>query len=70
MYSRPLFDMVIFFGGAYAATGTVKFSENAEPEVSYDEKSLQQSMGISSVVPIYINEIPDVDQFVRGAGAT
>ena len=61
MYSRPLFDMVIFFGGAYAATGTVKFSENAEPEVRYDERSLQQSMGISSVVPIYINEIPDVD---------
>ena len=26
MYSKPLFDMVIFFGGAYAATGTVKFS--------------------------------------------
>src|SRR3990170_7682330 len=28
MYSHPLFDMVIFFGGAYAATGTVTFSEN------------------------------------------
>jgi hypothetical protein len=61
MYSRPLFDMVIFFGGAYAATGTINFSENAEPEVKYDERTLQQSMGISSVVPIYINEIPDVD---------
>jgi hypothetical protein len=61
MYSKPLFDMVIFFGGAYAASGTIRFSETAEPEVAYDERTLQRSMGISSVVPIYINEIPDVD---------
>lgn len=61
MYSRPLFDMVIFFGGAYAATGTVTFSEGAKPQVQYDAKTMQQSMGISSVVPIYINEIPEVD---------
>jgi hypothetical protein len=61
MYSRPLFDMVIFFGGAYAATGTVTFSEAAKPQVQYDAKTMQQSMGISSVVPIYINEIPEVD---------
>jgi len=61
MYSRPLFDMVIFFGGAYASTGTVKFSEAAEPQVEYDAKTIQQNIGVSSVVPIYINEIPDVD---------
>ncbi len=61
MYSRPLFDMVIFFGGAYASTGTVTFSENASPKVKYDSKTLQQNMGISSVVPIYVNEVPDVD---------
>ena len=29
MYSRPLFDMVIFFGGAYASTGNIKFRETA-----------------------------------------
>jgi len=61
LYSKPLFDMVIFFGGAYAATGSIRFSETIEPEVTYDERTLQRSMGISSVVPIYINEIPDVD---------
>jgi hypothetical protein len=61
MYSKPLFDMVIFFGGAYAATGTVKFSETGLPAVDYDRKSFQQSVGISSVVPVYISEIPDVD---------
>jgi hypothetical protein len=61
LYSRPLFDMVIFFGGAYASTGTVTFQDNASPKVKYDAKTIQQNMGISSVVPIYINEIPDVD---------
>jgi len=61
MYSRPLFDMVIFFGGAYASTGTIKFTETAEPQVEYDAKTIQQNIGVSSVVPIYINEIPDVD---------
>jgi hypothetical protein len=62
MYSRPLFDLVIFFGGAYASTGTVTFSEDSMPVIKYDEKAIQQGAGISSVVPVYINEIPDVDQ--------
>jgi hypothetical protein len=61
MYSRPLFDMVIFFGGAYASTGTVTLCSDAAPKVKYDARTIQQNMGISSVVPIYINEIPDVD---------
>jgi len=66
MYSRPLFDMVIFFGGAYASTGTVTFNEGGKPLVKYDEKTMQQRAGISSVVPIYINEIVDVDQAFYG----
>jgi hypothetical protein len=68
MYSRPLFDMVIFFGGAYAATGTVTFSEKVEPKVLYDAKTIQQGTGISSVVPIYVNEIPEVDQAFYAEG--
>jgi predicted transcriptional regulator len=62
MYSRPLFDLVIFFGGAYASTGTIAFSEKEKPIVKYDEHVLQQGAGISSVVPVYVNEIPDIDQ--------
>ncbi len=62
MYSRPLFDLMIFFGGAYAATGTIQFSEDAHPDVGYDSKLLNEGAGVSSVVPIYINEVPDVDQ--------
>jgi len=66
MYSRPLFDMVIFFGGAYASTGTIAFREDDSPQVKYDSKTLQQNAGISSVVPIYINEIVDIDQTFYG----
>ncbi len=61
LYSRPLFDMVIFFGGAYASTGTINFSEKRVPRVTYDSRTMEKNMGISSVVPIYINEIPEVD---------
>ena len=61
MYSKPMFDMVIFFGGAYASTGTITFTNNSEPQVKFDAKTLQQGMGISSVVPMYVNEIPEVD---------
>jgi hypothetical protein len=62
MYSRPLFDLVIFFGGAYASTGTITFREDLKPAVEYDERTLQQSLGMSSVVPVYVNEIPEIDQ--------
>ena len=68
MYSRPLFDMIVFFGGAYASTGTVTFLETAEPSVEYDERTMQQGTGISSVVPIYVNEIPDIDQTFSAPG--
>ena len=62
MYSRPLFDLVIFFGGAYASTGTITFEQKDSPTVTYDMKTIQQSAGISTVVPIYVNEIPEMDQ--------
>jgi hypothetical protein len=62
MYSRPLFDLVIFFGGAYASTGTVTFLDDNLPLVHYDERTAQQGAGVSSVVPIYVNEVPEVDQ--------
>jgi hypothetical protein len=61
MYSRPLFDLVIFFGGAYASTGSITFEQEHPPSVTYDMKTIQQSAGISTVVPIYVNEIPEID---------
>jgi len=62
MYSRPLFDLIIFFGGAYASTGTITLTKNTKPTIEYDTKTLSQAAGISSVVPVYINEVPEIDQ--------
>jgi hypothetical protein len=62
MYSRPLFDLIVFFGGAYASTGTVNFKENGLPVVKYDDRAIRYGAGISSVVPIYVNEVPEIDQ--------
>jgi hypothetical protein len=62
MYSRPLFDLVIFFGGACASTGTITFQEEDDPVVEYDERTIKQAAGVSCVVPVYVNEVPDIDQ--------
>jgi hypothetical protein len=62
LYSRPLFDLITFFGGAYASTGTINFKKDDKPTIEYDKKTLSQTAGISSVVPVYINKVPDIDQ--------
>ena len=62
MYSRSLFDLMIFFGGAYAVTGSVEFGKDGAPRVVYDSRFLERGAGVSSVVPMYISEVPDVDQ--------
>jgi len=61
MYAHPLFDLIIFFGGAYASTGTVTFKRDDKPKIEYDERTIRQNAGISSVVPVYINQILDID---------
>jgi hypothetical protein len=60
--SRPLFDMVVFFGGAYASKGRIKFHEDMPPTVEYAERFLEEGRGVSSCVPIYVNEVAEVDQ--------
>lgn len=60
-YTRPMFDLVIFFGGSYAAKGFIQFEGN-EPKIEYSTKFSEESVGISSCVPIYINEIVEVEQ--------
>ena len=68
MYSRPLFDLVIFFGGACASTGQVTFNPDSPPTVEYDMHTVSQSAGISSVVPVYVNEIVEIDHAFSEAG--
>lgn len=64
-YTRPLFDLVIFFGGAYAAMGEINFNHE-KPFVKYSPKVTTEGIGVSSCVPMYINEVVDIDQtFMR-----
>ena len=61
-YAKEIFDLVIFFGGAYACTGEIEFLPNSPPRIEYNETIIQEGQGISSCVPLYINEVPEVDQ--------
>ncbi|NIM46271.1 MAG: hypothetical protein GTO54_11740 [Nitrososphaeria archaeon] len=67
-YSRPVFDLVVFFGGAYTSTGTIHFRPDTEPKVEYVDEHLERGKGISSCVPIYINEVPEIDQVFLDEG--
>jgi hypothetical protein len=61
-YAREIFDLVIFFGGAYACTGEIEFKSENKPIVRYSERIVEEGQSISSCVPLYINEVPEVDQ--------
>jgi len=60
-YTRPMFDLVIFFGGAYAAKGSIEFRKEG-PKLTYENRLVEEGVGISSCVPMYVNEIVDVEQ--------
>lgn len=59
-YTRPLFDLVIFYGGAYAALGEINFAHQ-KPLVKYSPNVTTEGVGVSSCIPMYINEVVDVD---------
>jgi hypothetical protein len=65
-YSKSLFDMIIFFAGAYSCEGTINFSngkaEQGNIEVKYQNRFMDQGKDISSCVPVYIDKVPDIDQ--------
>src|SRR6266852_4057467 len=61
-YSRPLFDLVVFLGGSYASRGTITFSPTRSPAVEYEDHFLKSGRALSSCVPVYVNEVPEIDQ--------
>lgn len=64
-YSKSLFDLVIFFGGSYACTGTIRFTPE-KVQVDYDERHIEDAKGLCSCVPMYVNEVADRDQTISG----
>ncbi len=57
-----VFDLLIFFAGAYPAFGTIEFDDTGNAKLEYDEKYLERGVGVSSVLPVYISEVPHIDQ--------
>ncbi|MFQ5761771.1 MAG: hypothetical protein ACE5PO_01935 [Candidatus Bathyarchaeia archaeon] len=66
-YSRALFDLLIFFGGAFEIRGTVELLRDKPPTVCYDEVFITRSSGVSSCVPLYVNEVLELDQAFMSA---
>jgi hypothetical protein len=61
-YSKPMFDMVIFYAGAYSCEGNITFpQEGGKIDILYNDKFIGHTRDISSCIPLYINEIPQVD---------
>ena len=69
-YARPLFDLVVFFGGSYAARGMISYPERGPPVVEYEDHFLKGGRALSSCVPVYVNEVPEIDQSFIQPGET
>lgn len=64
-YSKPMFDMVIFYAGACSCEGNITFpQEGGKIDVVYNDKFIDHTRDISSCMPLYINEIPQVDHII------
>ncbi len=61
---NPVFDLIIFFAGAYSSGGYLDVKNDGEFDIVYDENHLESGIGISSVLPVYISEVPDIDKKV------
>ncbi len=68
-YARPLFDLIVFFGGAYVATGTIKFRQAGPPTVEYEDGLVEGGRGLSSCVPMYVNEVLEAEPSLRDTNA-
>jgi len=55
------FDILIFYGGAFASLAKISFAGD-ELKVIYSESHLKEGQGISSCVPLYINQVMELDQ--------
>ena len=63
-----VFDLIIFFAGAYSSHGELEVKNDGSARISYEENYLEKGVGVSSVLPVYVNEVPQIDQtlLVRG----
>ncbi len=61
-YVQPLFDLLVFFAGSYASRGTITFHPNKSPKVEYMGSFTKGTATVSTVAPVYISKVPEIDQ--------
>lgn len=61
---NDLFDLIIFFAGAYCSEGIISVNNDRSLSVKYDDIFLEKGLGVSSVLPLFVNEVPLVDQTI------
>ena len=59
---QSLFDLVVFFAGAYTCRGTITFHPDRPPTVNYAGGFTRGAAAISTVAPVYIPVVPEIDQ--------
>jgi hypothetical protein len=58
---RLLGGLAVFWAGSYAATGSITFHKDQQPDVEYDTGFVEKGQGLASCVPIYVDSLPEVD---------
>jgi len=61
---RLVSGLAVFWGGAYASTGTVQFKAEGSPSVEYASGFIERGHGVSSCVPVYVDRISEIDQTI------
>jgi len=57
-----LFDIIIFYAGAYSCEGEIDFSGDGLAQVKYKDRFMEKGEDISCCVPVYANKVPEIDQ--------
>lgn len=61
-FVTPLFDLLVFFAGSYACQGTLTFHPDQPPTVTYASTFTKGAAAVSTVAPVFITKIPEIDQ--------
>jgi hypothetical protein len=61
---RLVSGLAVFWGGAYASTGTIEFRADGSPSVEYASGFIERGHGVSSCVPVYVDRISEIDQTI------
>jgi len=64
-YKNSMFDLVVFYGGSYAAKGIIDLDGL---KVKFDPRLVEEGLGVSSCIPLYVNQIVELDQTLVEVG--